>query len=390
MENKFLQRNLKLFYIFNFLIDFRLYAPIAILYFAEVSGSYTLGMSIFSIIFISQTLFEVPTGLFSDRIERRKTMIVGAICSVTAITLYATGFSYWFLALGATMEGLARSFFSGTSSALLFETLKSMKKENQFAEYKGKTSSMFQLALALAALIGGAVAGFISLQMAVILSVIPQILCFLTTLFFLEPTFHKYAEKDIWGDLRKACQLFMTNPKLRLISIAGIASFAFGQASHQFETAFFKTVMPVWLIGVARMVSHACAGVSFWFSGKMITLFGHYKVLMGGNLLGIVLTSIAVFLNSIISPFLIAFTSISFGSGMVANDDLTNREFSDAQRATMGSLISLAGSLMFAIIAPLLGYIADVTHPGYALLTGLTGSVISMIIYSRVYSKYNI
>ena len=138
------------------------------------------------------------------------------------------------------------------------------------------------------------------------------------------------------------------------------------------------------------MVSHACAGVSFWFSGKMITLFGHYKVLMGGNLLGIVLTSIAVFLNSIISPFLIAFTSISFGSGMVANDDLTNREFSDAQRATMGSLISLAGSLMFAIIAPLLGYIADVTHPGYALLTGLTGSVISMIIYSRVYSKYNI
>jgi len=67
-----MNRNIRLFYLFNFFVDFKFYAPIAIIYFAKVSGSYALGMSIFSATMLAAALFEVPTGIFSDYIGGKR------------------------------------------------------------------------------------------------------------------------------------------------------------------------------------------------------------------------------------------------------------------------------------------------------------------------------
>jgi hypothetical protein len=57
-----LHKNIKLLAWFNFFTDFKLYPPVAIIYFARVSGSYALGMSIFAITQLASAIFEVPTG----------------------------------------------------------------------------------------------------------------------------------------------------------------------------------------------------------------------------------------------------------------------------------------------------------------------------------------
>jgi len=43
-------------------------------------------------------------------------------------------------------------------------------------------------------------------------------------------------------------------------------------------------------------------------------------------------------------------------------------EYTQAQRATLGSLNSFIGSLFYAVFAPLLGYIADIYGPAKALI----------------------
>lgn len=67
-----LHKNIKLLAWFNFLLDFRFYSPIAIIYFTKVSGSFALGMSVFSLTMLSSALFEVPTGFYSDMIGKKK------------------------------------------------------------------------------------------------------------------------------------------------------------------------------------------------------------------------------------------------------------------------------------------------------------------------------
>jgi len=62
----------------------------------------------------------------------------------------------------------------------------------------------------------------------------------------------------------------------------------------------------------------------------------------------------------IISPILMVFTSLIYGIGQVSQKTLLQKEFTDHQRATMGSLDSLLGSIMFAIVSVSIGYFAGV------------------------------
>src|SRR5215211_3493333 len=105
-------RNITLLGWFNFWAEFRPYGPIAILYYAQVSGSYALAMSVFSVAQLAQSVFEVPTGVYSDMIGRKRTVIYGAVAGVFALSFYAFGGSYFGLIVGAIFEGLGRAFYS--------------------------------------------------------------------------------------------------------------------------------------------------------------------------------------------------------------------------------------------------------------------------------------
>lgn len=84
-----IQRNISLLSWFNFCLDFRIYNAIAILYFAQVTGSYALALGVFSVSTIASSIFEVPTGVFSDRIGRRWTLLIGQMSTIGSILFFA-------------------------------------------------------------------------------------------------------------------------------------------------------------------------------------------------------------------------------------------------------------------------------------------------------------
>src|SRR3989338_77223 len=101
-----MHKNIKLLTWFNFFNDFRPYNPIAVIYFAQVTGSFALGLTIFSVASICSLLFEVPTGVFSDMFGRKNTMLLGAVASTLSLALYSIGGAFWVLAIGAVFGGL--------------------------------------------------------------------------------------------------------------------------------------------------------------------------------------------------------------------------------------------------------------------------------------------
>ena len=94
------------------------------IYFAKVTGSYVLGLSVFSIAMISSAVFEIPTGVFSDLIGRKYTTMLSGLCLTLMGIAYAIGLSYGWLVMGAILEGLARALNSGNNDALLYDSLK--------------------------------------------------------------------------------------------------------------------------------------------------------------------------------------------------------------------------------------------------------------------------
>jgi MFS family permease len=68
----------------------------------------------------------------------------------------------------------------------------------------------------------------------------------------------------------------------------------------------------------------------------------------------------------------------------VAQAALQQRAFSDAQRATMASLISLGGNLLFALAVFAIGALADRVGPRFALLTAEILSIPVLFLFWRL------
>jgi hypothetical protein len=67
-------RNIRLLYIHNFLVDLRFQDTFRPIYFAQITGSYTLAMAVFSVTWITSALADIPKiydctglGLFNGR-----------------------------------------------------------------------------------------------------------------------------------------------------------------------------------------------------------------------------------------------------------------------------------------------------------------------------------
>ncbi len=382
-----LHRNVKLLTWFNFFTDFRPYAPVAVIYFSKISGSYALGLAVFSIEMLSSSVCELPTGVISDMVGRKKTIVLGAGMAVLSLVCYAIGINFLVLALGGIFAGIARSFYSGNNQALLHDSLKENNQEESYAEHAGKTTSMFQFAAAGAALLGGVIAYF-SFPTVMWLSVVPQILCLMISLRMTEPKIHDQDdETNIYSHIKEAMIKFKENAKLRSLSVASILDYGIGETIYQFSTAFVALLWPVWAIGITRMLSGLFAAIGMRVSGKVTKKLGFLKSLVGANIYSRAAGLLAAIFPTVVSPILIASTSFPYGIGQIAKDTLFQKEFTDKQRATMGSLNSLGGSLFFAVFAYVFGNLADKLAPNEALVIAELLLFSVTIIYWRLFAK---
>ena len=357
-------KNIRLLTYFNFFTDFKLYSGILIIYFAKVTGSYTLATSLFSVVMVSAAVFEVPTGIFSDIIGRKKTVMLGAISATLSAILYAAGYSYWPLFVGALLEGLSRSWYSGNNDALLYESIENKK---MFAHYLGKTGSMFQLALMIGAVVGSIIAQW-SFSVIMWLSVVPQFICFVISLFIQNPKRITRGKANIFSHIKVSAFHLWNNKRLKLLSLADSLGFGIGESSFNFNAAFIGTLWPIWAIGFSRMISYGGAFMSYWFSDKVIRKIGDYNILIIANMYARIANFIAYGIPTVVSPVLMASSSIFYGTTEVAKNTLLQKEYTHEQRATLSSMSSFFGSLFYGAFAPIIGLIADAYGPAKALI----------------------
>lgn len=381
--------NIRLLAWFNFLLDLRFYAPILVLYFAQVTGSYTLAMSLFSLTMLTSALAEIPTGILSDRLGRRDTLILGACLAALAVFVYAVGGNVWVLAIGATFEGVARALFSGNNDSLLHDTLLVEGNVDDFAEFSGKTKSLNQAAIAIVSVLGGVLA-FYSYQLVMWLSVVPALAGIYVATMIKEPTLDTQKnEGNIYLHLRGAFQLFWQNKKLRLLSLSSIIGYSQGEAGYQFRSAFFATLWPVWAIGFIKAIGSLGATVSYWYAGKLIRRYGEFRILILSKSYSLATNILSTIFPNFASPLIMSSNSFLYGGSSIASLSLKQREYNQSQRATMASLDSFGGSLGYGVVSITLGLIADTWSPATGLLSLQLLAAIPLIIVIYLFSKYD-
>lgn len=382
-----MQRNIKVLGLLNLLQGFTLFSPIAILYFTQVTGSFALGMSIFAVSQIASAAFEVPTGVFSDYIGRKNTVICGSIAAFLSVFFYALGGSYWMLFVGAVVQGLSLSFFSGNNDALLYDTLKAQSKEHAFHAYLGKVTSFYGFAGGISAVIAGIVSTQ-SMQLVIWLSLVPQIALIIASFFLIEPTEHSSSSGNIYSHLRESFEVFLNNKKLRNLSIANFLSYGIGESAYQFFPSFFVSLLPVWAVGFARALPNINSAIGYYFSGRLIDRFTHLPLLIVGYSYARIIHLVSIMFPTVLSPFLMSTSSFFHGITDTAKNSLIQKEFTDHQRATMGSVNSLGSTLTYAVASVVLGFLADKTNPTVALLVVQVSFIPVILLYIRIFRNH--
>lgn len=129
------------------------------IYFQEITGSYALAMSVFSVCGLSQAALEIPTGVFSDKIGRRQTLILSAFLVLICLIMWAVAGEtncIFLLFVGAVLYGASDAFMSGTVDALIFETLSQAGREQEFKKLYAACRICNQAGLLTGVLIGAA------------------------------------------------------------------------------------------------------------------------------------------------------------------------------------------------------------------------------------------
>jgi MFS family permease len=354
------ETNIRLLNILTFLNGFRAYEGVLAVYFVIVTGSYSVGMTLFAVMHLSSSVFEVPTGVLSDNIGRKKSLILYYFSGTLAVLIFFLAESTSILMVGAIVTGFAMAMRSGVDSAFVHENLELLGKGESFKAVEGKRRALGRYALVIAGVLGTGVIYFYDIRSAILLTLIVLTFGFILSFFIKDIKKFEPHKANIFSDIKKAWEGFLNDPSLRDISLGRMIARGAGNSEYRFRSLFFAAIMPEWLVNLLGMLNNLLSGLAMHTAHWCVKKFGFMRSLVHIDIIDRVFVTISVLINTITSGiFMNLITSISFGLREVASEDLLQFRYSKDQRATMGSLVGLGGSLIYGGVAVTAGVLAD-------------------------------
>ncbi|MEE4240113.1 MAG: MFS transporter, partial [Desulfopila sp.] len=141
---------------------FMLIMPIVALYYTE-NGLDEYDIFLLQAVYsVSVALLEIPSGYMADVIGRKKSLIMGSILGTLGYVIYSVSSGFYGFLAAEVILGLGGSFISGSDSALLYDSLASMRKRHRYLQLEGRITSLGNFAETSAAICGGLIAAMLS------------------------------------------------------------------------------------------------------------------------------------------------------------------------------------------------------------------------------------
>jgi len=177
------ERNLKLYPIARIFTK-RVYLPLMAIYFVSVSGVSLTELGVLAAFLGAVKLvIEIPTGYFSDKVSRRGSYLIAAVCGIIAMTVLITVQSKFGVFLGMFIETIGYAFFSGSGEALVHDSLSALNREDEYTKFKSRAQSVSLLANAvIIALVP--LTYSIDVRLPFVFGIVQFVLMFLVSYFF--------------------------------------------------------------------------------------------------------------------------------------------------------------------------------------------------------------
>jgi MFS family permease len=219
-RKKRLESNIWKYYAYYFLHLFFLFGAILTVYFLDIDLSLSKIMFMGSLTWIVSLILEVPSGIISDLYGRKTTLVISSLGYLLWVVFLVIFENYLILLVSSIFCGIRLSFKSGSDSALLYDTLKELKRENEHPKISGKAVSFLLVGAAISAPLGSTIASLTSIKFTIFLTMFIALCSVFITLSFQEPkSYTKNADKSMFNHLGKSVAVCLENNKLKWLII---------------------------------------------------------------------------------------------------------------------------------------------------------------------------
>lgn len=370
--NNKLKRNIKISYVYSFLLQLNITSAIWVLYLAFRGMSLVQIGLLESIFHITGLIFELPTGAIADVYGKKFSVVLGRIVSVISCILMITSNSFIGFAFGFILSSASMNLDSGASEALTFDSLKELGEEDKYKIIWGNLAFVMSIAQGIAVLLGGILAD-IRFLYAYILGTIIQVGALLSSLGFTEPPVAK-EEKEVSGNI----VLYQLTTSIKVLKkrravlylilfsalVGSLQTTVFFYCQKYFsDMNYTKTLIAV-ICALSSLIDAVSSKYAYKFE-KIFKIKGTLICIATVNILA--LTGLA-FIKSLSVVFFLA-TSVTVGLAFTIFSDYINSRIPSEYRATILSFDSLCFSAFMICVFPLFGLLAE--KIGFSITFGI-------------------
>jgi MFS family permease len=347
-----------------------------------------------SLFHLSSIVFEVPTGIVADLYGRKFSRMCALVIGVSYFIILLFFSSIWMVSLGFILLGLSYTFESGSGEALIYDTLKTMGKEDTFARFNGRKEVVYQVAAMISLVIGGAVASVAyELNFEIMIGVF--IIAMIITSFMVEIKQKAYESMSIFKRFKHhfldSTKAVYQNKKLFYLIILSSLFAAPVTTIFFFAQEFFLNLSFTKIeIGIFLGLHSLTAAVGGLLAYRIEKYLGEKRTLY---LVPLFIGSCFV-LMMFPRFYTVGFVIIGFFDSLffVVMSDYVNKITSSDKRATILSFGGFMFSVVMIVLFPLFGWIVDVfdmivANIILAMIVGVLYGVLALILRSIHFNK---
>ncbi|MFH1682597.1 MAG: MFS transporter [Candidatus Woesearchaeota archaeon] len=379
--------NISRMYLFEFLLSLHFVSGVLVPFFMSWGKlSFLQVMLLQSFYVIISFLLEIPTGAVADHLGRKTSLILAALSVALGVLIYSSSPNFYLFFLAEFFWAMGLALLSGADEALIYDSLKEVKKERTSKKIFGRLETFGLAGLAIAAPIGSIIATYLGLRYTMMLMAIPFFLAFLIAFTLKEPkTKQKVESTRYLQTLIKGVRYFKEHKVLRILAFDHLSTTSLIFFIIWIYQPFLTQLsFPLVYFG---LVHATISIIQIIFVNRFRWLEGLFRSKKNYLLYSALIPGLAFILLGFVSSSILAISLIWVIAGFgltrrVLFRNYYNKYIPSEHRATTISSISMLSSFVSAILYPLIGLLVEKSLNYTFIILGIL--IIALAILSKV------
>ena len=338
--------------------------------------------------------FEIPSGMVSDTIGRRRTLMLSGIVSAMAAFFMIASDNFYMILLAMGINAVSYNLVSGTREALTYDSLLVTGQEEMYLKVASRQDFLYEALFAFTSLMS-VVTVSLGYKKAYLLGILQGILCTFCASLLKEAAAEEKENrekmslgimaKEVAGHFVRTAKFLRKTPKVAWrMAYSGLVCAAVYVVYMLLQDHLVAVGLEPGFLGIPLLLISLCTMAGAVLAEKSRKISSRKLYLAGGILTG--LSLIFAGRNSLVISVMGGGIAHCVSEVIMLRTETENQKFfSSESRATMVSAGSMAYSVFMTILSPGAGALADVLSVSEAFaLLGLLAAAAGVIMFCRM------